>query len=101
MTDTNERLQPGTIIRRSERAVFRRLTDGGGVVLHLDSAAYHGVNPVGTLIWELTEQTITFEDLVGQLRERLDDPPDDLEGDVADFLGKLGERDLVSFASPA
>ena len=30
------------------RAVYRKLADGaGGVVLHLDTAAYHGVNETG------------------------------------------------------
>lgn len=100
-SETPDGLRPRTVIQQSERAVFRGLANGGGVLLHLDSAAYHGVNPVGALIWELTKQTITFQDLVGQLRDRLDDPPEDLEDDVAAFLGKLGERDLVTFTSPA
>ena len=85
-----------TKIHRNPRAVFRRLAEGsGGVLLHLDSTQYHGVNEVGAAIWELTEQDITFGDLVASLRERLDDPPADLEGDVEEFLGELGERGLV------
>jgi hypothetical protein len=85
-----------TKIHRNPRAVFRRLAEGsGGVLLHLDSTQYHGVNEVGAAIWELTEQDITFGDLVAALRGRLDDPPADLEADVASFLDDLGGRGLV------
>ena len=31
----------------------------GGVLLHLDSGQYHGVNPVGLAIWELLEDGCT------------------------------------------
>jgi Coenzyme PQQ synthesis protein D (PqqD) len=89
-------IEATTKIHRNPRAVFRRLAEGsGGVLLHLDSTQYQGVNEVGAAIWELTEEDITFGDLVTSLRGRLDDPPADLEADVASFLDDLGERGLV------
>jgi coenzyme PQQ synthesis protein D (PqqD) len=89
-------IDPTTKVHRNPRAVFRRLAEGsGGVLLHLDSTQYHGVNEVGAAIWELTESDIAFGELVAALRGRLDDPPADLEGDVESFLTELRERELV------
>ncbi len=84
-------------VRRSPRAVHRRLSgEEGAVVLHLDSAAYHGLNEVGSLIWELIgEEGATMQTLVTELRVRVNDPPDDLADHVHAFLSALAERNLV------
>jgi hypothetical protein len=92
-------IEPTTTVRRSPRATFRRLDDGSAVVLHLDTAQYHGVNEVGAVIWELTEPGPTFEGLVAAVRERVEDPPADLEGDVEEFVYALNERGLVDLVS--
>ncbi|HZA27715.1 MAG TPA: PqqD family protein [Actinomycetota bacterium] len=93
-------LDERTRIRRNERAVFRELADGTGVVLHLETTAYHGVNEVGVLIWTLLESEVTFGVLVGQLGERLDGAPSGLAEDVSEFLQSLSERDLVRLEPP-
>ncbi len=83
-------------IRRSDRAVFRELTeDEGGVLLHLDSGAYHGLNAMGTLIWGLIGDGSPLLDLVEQVRAGLSDPPAELEADVTAFINDLVERDLL------
>jgi hypothetical protein len=92
-------IEPDTVVRRSERATFRKLEDGSGVILHLDTTQYHGVNEVGVAIWELTEAPRSFADLVEGLHRQLEDPPAHLEVDVEDFLRALQERDLVSLSS--
>ncbi len=92
-------IEPDTVVRRSERATFRKLEDGSGVILHLDTTQYHGVNEVGAAIWELTDAPRSFADLVEGLQRQLDDPPSGLEADVEDFLRALQERDLVSLSS--
>lgn len=84
-------------IRRSDRAVFRELTeDEGGVLLHLDSGAYHGLNAMGTLIWGLIGDGTELRELVEEVRTRLSDPPAGLEADVTAFIEDLSERDLLS-----
>lgn len=88
-------IEPATVVTRNERATFRKLEDGSGVILHLDTTQYHGVNEVGAAIWELTETPRSFDDLVEGLRKQLDDPPDDLASDVEEFLQNLVARDLV------
>jgi hypothetical protein len=89
-------LDPETVISRAPGAVFRPLSAGeGAVVLNLETGEYHGVNGVGVLIWEMLEPGCTLTDLVVGVRERVDDPPDALEDDVAGFVAALQERGLV------
>ncbi len=92
-------IERDTVVRRSERATFRKLEDGSGVILHLDTTQYHGVNEVGAAIWELTEAPHSFAELVEGVRGQLEDPPAALESDVEEFLQALQERDLVSLSS--
>lgn len=86
-----------TVIRPSDRAVYRKLAAGeGGVVLHLDSAAYHGLNEMGTVIWSRLEQgPAHVAALIEDLRGRLADAPAGWEQDVVDFLESLALRGLI------
>jgi hypothetical protein len=93
-------LPPDTRITRNDRAVFRKLTDGTSVALHLDSTAYHGLNTIGTLIWTLLERERSYADLLDALRQELDDAPSELGGDVSEYLRELQTRDLVAFHDP-
>ena len=75
---------------------FRRLAAGeGGVLLHLESGEYHGINEVGCLIWELLDGERTVDGVAVALQDQVDDAPADLTGVVVVFLGDLRERDLV------
>lgn len=83
-------------VRRNPNVVARDLAEEeGGVLLHLVSGEYHGVNPVGLAIWELLEEERTVGDVVTGLRARVEDPPPQLEADVLRFLQQVHERDLV------
>jgi hypothetical protein len=84
-----------TVIRRNPRAEFRSLGDAeGGVVLHLDTAAYHGLNTVGALIWNLADGR-TFQEIVDEVKRQVDDAPPTLEQEIEDFIRALRERDLL------
>jgi Coenzyme PQQ synthesis protein D (PqqD) len=89
-----------TSVRRSARASFRRLENGSAVVLHLDTAQYHGLNEVGAAIWDLADGR-TLDGIVRGLREQLDDPPPDLEADVVAFLDALHDRELIEYVPAA
>jgi hypothetical protein len=91
-----------TVVRRNERVEYRSLGDSeGGVLLHLGTAAYHGVNEVGAMIWTLLDDGITFQQLLDEVRLRLTSAPPSLEKDVEEFLDELAERNLVSYAETA
>lgn len=66
------------------------------VLLHLESGAYHELNEVGALLWNLADGDRSVPEIAGELRRRVEDPPDDLEMVVEDFFEDLRERDLIS-----
>jgi hypothetical protein len=89
-------IQPESTVQHDPRVVFRRLAgEEGGLLLHLDTANYHGVNGIGAAIWELTEDGPSYGTLLTRLREQLEDPPADLPADVEAFLTDLAERGLL------
>jgi Coenzyme PQQ synthesis protein D (PqqD) len=89
-------IDPTTRIRRNPDVVFRSLQEEqGGVLLHLQSGAYHGLNDIGSVIWREIENETSFADLVAAIRAQVDDAPDSLEQDVSGFVEDLSERELV------
>jgi hypothetical protein len=83
-------------VRRNPQVVARELTGGdGGVLLHLASGNYHGVNDMGLLIWETLDAERTVGEIVEAIRAQVADPPADLESDVVEFLAGVQERELV------
>jgi Coenzyme PQQ synthesis protein D (PqqD) len=89
-------IDANTIIARNPRVVHRNLAgQEGAVLLHLDTSAYHGVNPVGSLIWAQLAEPVSFEHLVVAVRGSLQDAPPELARDVAAFIAELQARDLV------
>jgi hypothetical protein len=93
-----------TVIRRNPRVVSRSLAgQSGAVLLHLDTAAYHGVNEVGELVWNLVNEGIRFDDLITELQGRLEDMPSSLTEDIVEFLHGLSARGLIVLepASPS
>jgi hypothetical protein len=85
------------VIRRNPQVVYRELAgEGGAVLLHLESGAYHGLNETGVLIWSLIDGERTLDELVAELRERLDGAPEDLGAETERFLTDLRERDLLA-----
>jgi hypothetical protein len=104
MTDegTGVRIERDQMIRPNPRSTFRELAEGsGGVLLHLDTAAYHGLNEIGVAIWSLIQPGITFGALVDALRSQITDAPAALDDDVATFLDDLRQRDLVLIGNGA
>jgi Coenzyme PQQ synthesis protein D (PqqD) len=89
------------IVKRNPRVEFRSLGEGeGGVLLHLDTAAYHGLNEVGCLIWKLLDDEPTFTGLLTDLRAQLEQLPPTFEAEISEFLDDLSQRDLVLLERP-
>ena len=83
-------------VRQSPQVVARELSaDEGGVLLHLETAQYHGVNPVGLLIWQQLDGERTVRDVVDAVRTSVEGAPPQVEGDVIQFLRDVHERGLV------
>lgn len=90
MTSTAE-----TTVRLSPDAVFRELSDGMGVLLHLESGQYHNVNEVGAEICRALAEPRTVADLVATVRAAHPDAADGVEADVTGFVDAMVERDLI------
>jgi hypothetical protein len=81
---------------RSSQVVFQSLGDGeDAVLLHLETAAYFSLNPLGALIWELLEHPSSLEAIVAGVQQAVDDAPANLRADVKQFMGELLERELL------
>jgi hypothetical protein len=94
-------IEETTVLRRNPRVEYRSMGEGeGGVLLHLDTAAYHGLNEVGALIWRLLEEPKPFDVLLPELRGELQELPSRFEDEIRQFLNELAERELILTASP-
>jgi len=88
-----------TVVRRNPTVEYRTLGDeGGGVLLHVATGAYHGLNEVGAAVWALlgSEDGLAFGAIVDGVRDQVDEAPEELGSEIAEFLEDLAERDLVS-----
>lgn len=88
-----------TRIRRADHAVYHTIQPAGGVLLHVESGAYHRVNEMGSLIWDLLQKLPSRSELLAELRSRIEDAPDCLDADVDEFLQALKERELIVMES--
>jgi hypothetical protein len=89
-------LESTSKVSQSPQVVARELsTEEGGVLLHLETAQYHGINPVGLLIWELLDGERTVGEVVDAVRARVQDAPPELDSDVMQFLNDVRDRGLV------
>ena len=88
---------PDPRLRRNPQVVYRELHEGG-VLLHLDSGQYHGVNEIGSVIWELVDGDRTLSGIVAEVRARVEEPPAELDADVESFVRGLRSRDLIQTA---
>jgi hypothetical protein len=95
MTQDEAAIGRDSRIRRNPKVTYRDLEDGG-VLLHLESGAYHGLNSTGSAIWKLLDDDPTLEELSHRLRAALDDPPPTLDEDVLRFVQSMSARDLLS-----
>lgn len=85
----------GAVPAKNPKVVHSRLAEGEAVLLHLESGAYHELNPIGALIWDLLDGSRTAGDIAGEIRARIADAPDDLDGVVTTYLAQLRDRDLI------
>lgn len=82
--------------RQNPDVAYRALSaDEGGVLLHLRSGQYHGVNELGLVVWELIDGERTVGEIVAAVRAQTDDAPPRLEDDIVGFLDDMRQLELV------
>lgn len=84
-------------IRTNPDVVARRLAaPQGAVLLHLETGAYHGLNMIGLIVWELVDGERSVSELVDGVRRQVDESAGtNIENDVKAFLQSALERDLI------
>jgi len=81
-------------VYKSPRVAFRE-TQEGGVLLHLDSGSYHGINGIGVLVWSMLDGR-TVEEIADAIRSEVEAPPPDVDSDIREFVHDLIERGLAT-----
>lgn len=86
-----------TVFERAEGAVFRSVAGGGqGVLLNTATGAYHSLNAVGCVVWELIDGRRDVAAVIGEVIGRFEDaPPERVGDDVVTFVADLAERALI------
>lgn len=69
--------------------------DGVTVIVSVQNGSYLGVNPVGSHIWKLLDETPLFSELVAALTAEYIVEAPQCEKDVRDFLEMLHQRELI------
>lgn len=89
------------IKRSSEVAAHGLSASEGGVLLHLKSGQYHGIDGVGWMIWNLLDGSRSLAELAEELQVRFPDARDQLKKDVRTFVSDLLERNLAEVVHTA
>lgn len=85
-----------SVFQRNSNVVFQDLGGSeGGVLLHLDTAGYFNLNPMGVLIWGLLKEPSGLEEIVEGVIQVVEEPPATVRSDVEQFLGDMVASDLV------
>jgi Coenzyme PQQ synthesis protein D (PqqD) len=88
-------VERSAMIIRNPRVEYRKLEEGGAVLLNLDTAAYHGLNQTGSAIWESVGDGKSIDTLVPEVALFFEDAPPSLDQEITSFIEDLVERDLL------
>jgi hypothetical protein len=89
---------PGIEGARSPRIpgdVLFAVLDGQAVLLNLATGVYHGLDAVGTRIWQLLSEQDSLEGVRAAMLEEFEVEPERLDRDLGVFLAEMLERGLL------
>jgi hypothetical protein len=82
------------VICRGEDKLSTEL-DGETVILDIASGVYSGIDSVGTAIWNLLENPVSFTTIKQELLENYDVEEEQCINDLLDFLQILADNNLI------
>ena len=71
---------------------------GETAVVHLKSGVYYGLDPVGTHVWKLLHEPVTFGGLCESLMRDYDVDEARLDADMRAFVSELADHGLVDIS---
>ena len=80
----------------SPDVVYRKL-GVEGVILHLETGIYFGLNEAGNRIWELAQEH-DLRTTCARLAEEYDAPPEVIQRDVLALVARLADKQLIVVA---
>jgi hypothetical protein len=89
-----KRIAPDTFIQRRNDLLFNEI-DGEVVMLSIENGEYYGMDQVGTQIWEIIENPISFKDLINKLCEHYNVTEELCVKDTQAFISQLFEKNLL------
>jgi hypothetical protein len=82
------------IIEPNTGVAYHDLAEGG-VLLNVESGEYFSLNQVGREIWRLISGPTKLSDIVDQLADSVNEPPDSFEIEVRSFIESLLDQELL------
>lgn len=79
--------------------VLREEFDEWAVLLDPDTGSTFGLSPVGLFIWKCLDGRHSMDEIVEELKTRVEDLPEEVSSDVIDFVEQLVQRGLAGFDS--
>lgn len=89
-----KKIRLDTIIERRSNILFNKIEDEV-VMLSLENNEYFGMEKVGSRIWELLENPLTFRQLINNLIEEYDVDERQCTKETITFIQKLEDKKLV------
>ncbi|MFO7658948.1 MAG: lasso peptide biosynthesis PqqD family chaperone [Bacteroidales bacterium] len=87
-----------TMLQRMQNQLFSEI-DGEVVMLSVENSEYYGMDTVGSRIWQLLENPVSFNSLVGALLDEYEVSEEQCKSDTLTFLEQLAEKGLVEITS--
>ena len=85
---------PDIVVQRIEEQISRDL-GGEGVILNLKKNTYHGLDAVGTRIWDLISEPRRIGEVLEILLEEYEVEAGRCEDDLLELLQDLSDQDLI------
>ncbi len=89
-----QEIGPDTVLQRKQDMLFNEI-DGEVVMLSIENSEYYGMDKVGSRIWELLENPLSFKALTAKLLEEYDVTEEQCNADTLAFLKKLTDKKLI------
>ena len=90
------KLTTDTILARNPEIISSKIDDEV-VMMSIEEGKYFGLDPIGSIIWELLEEPASLGQLVPLLLEQFDVPKDQCEKDCMSFiLDMLEKKTLIT-----
>ena len=77
--------------------VLREEFDDWAILFDPDTGDAFGLNPIGVYIWKRLDGNHSAEDILQDLREGYEDVPEEVEGDLQEFIDHLVQRGLAGY----